>query len=124
MLGEDYSFSMRKNNISVYESKNLFLSFNGPFCPVSHKEMLISFAGARRFTVGLFCFGYLSDSRANDRRLNLAHGSVLKGAAGESQLKGAVPLAREPWSTDGAIRVGGIAVGIFLGVFRQIIFFV
>ena len=47
---------MRNNNISFYEPKNLFLPFNGPFCPISHIEILKSFAGARRFTVGLFSF--------------------------------------------------------------------
>lgn len=43
-------------NICYYESKNLFLSFNGPFCPNSHRILLKSFAGARLFTAGLFLF--------------------------------------------------------------------
>lgn len=41
-------------NIWNYEPENLFLSFKGPFCPISHKHLLKSLAGARRFTVGLF----------------------------------------------------------------------
>lgn len=50
---------LRISKISFYASKNLFLSFNGPFCPISHNEILKSFAGAWRFTVRLFLFNPL-----------------------------------------------------------------
>lgn len=67
-------FVQRKIEISYYESNNLFLSFNGPFCPVSHKEILISFAGARWFTTGLFLFPK-SDNNGNERQSHLNSGA-------------------------------------------------
>lgn len=53
-------FVARNDNICIYESKNLFLSFNGPFSPNFHKEILTSFAGSRRFSVGIFLCPYSS----------------------------------------------------------------
>lgn len=81
-------------NFRIYDTNNLFLSFSGPFCPISHKFLLKSFAGARRFTVGLFYFGYLPDSGANDPRLCLTHERVLEGAVGDSGFKGTLRVAR------------------------------
>jgi hypothetical protein len=68
MLSEGYSFKVRKIEISYYEPKNLFLSFNGLFCPFSHKERLISFAGAAGFAGGFFY------------SINRAWGKVTQGA--------------------------------------------
>lgn len=65
-LTEQYIFMLRISNISFYASKNLFLSFNGPFCPISHNEILKSFAGAWRFTVRLFLFNPLFIKRLRD----------------------------------------------------------
>src|ERR1700734_210962 len=107
MLLKHYSFMPRNFNTCYYEPNNLFLSFNGPFCPNSHRIILKSFAGARRFTGGLFCFGYLPDSGANDPRLIGAQECELKEAVGETRSKETVPVARERRSTNGAIRAGG-----------------
>src|ERR1700744_445850 len=116
-------FVVRNFNTCFYEPNNLFLSFNGPFCPISHRILLKSFAGARWFTTGLFCFGYLLDSGANDPRLIGAQECELKEAVGETRAKETVPVAREHRSTDGAIRVGGVAAVYFLRVGRKLFFF-
>jgi hypothetical protein len=78
--------------------------------------------GPRSFTTGLFCFGYLPDSGANDPRLIGAQERELKEAVGETRVKGTVPVARERRSTDGTIRVGGIVSVCFLGVERKLFF--
>jgi hypothetical protein len=59
-------FVPRNENTWYYAANNLFLYFNGLFCPISHKQVLTSFAGARRFTVGLFLFSLLIANKLRD----------------------------------------------------------
>lgn len=51
--------------------------------------------GPRSSTAGLFYFGYLSDSGANDPHLCLTHERVLEEAVGDSGFKGALRVARK-----------------------------
>jgi hypothetical protein len=115
-------FVVRNLNTCYYVKKDLFLLFNGRICPISHNQVLNSFAGVWRVTAGLFCFGYLPDSGANDPRLIGAQERELKEAVGETRVKGTVPVARERRSTEGTIRVGGIVSVCFLGVGRKLFF--
>lgn len=115
-IKEIVMFAELKQIYTYYGQKSLFLSSSVRLRANSHKRYIKVLANwAAWFTTGLFCFGYLPDSGANDPRPNLAQGSVLRGAVGETRLKGAVPVTRECRSTMGAIRVGGIADSIFLG---------
>lgn len=106
---------MRNNNISFYEPKNLFLSFNGPFCPISHNEILKSFAGARRFTVGLFSFHKSSLGQSHTRRCDLSEnrheGEVLRvSVAVDETFSGDSHTNRLP----GSVTVGSVSQGVFI----------
>jgi len=102
----------------------IFVQSHRQFRRVSHTffSLFHLAVGPRSFTTGLFCFGYLSDSGANDPRLIGAQECELKEVVGETRSKETVPVAREHRSTNGAIRVGGIAVVCFLRVVRKLFF--
>lgn len=115
-------FVEQNSKISLNAEKYLFSPIDGRHSRAIPFNRLLNFARAAWFTKGLFCFGYLLDSGANDPRLFGAQECELKEAAGETRAKETVPVARERRSTDGAIRVGGIAAVCFLRVGRKLFF--
>lgn len=105
-------------NNSTNGENNLFShstsSVSGQFL---HFEYFVLSKGRVISSRGFFRFGFLPDSGAKDLRLIGVHEHELKDAAGETRAKETVPVAKKRRSTNGAIRVGGIA-GMFPGVDR------
>lgn len=102
-------FVSLKYFLPIYEPKSLFLLLSVRLRTISIFGIKVLANWAAGFTWGLFYFGYLLDSGANDPRLFGAHECELKDAAGETRAKETVPVAKKHRSTNGAIRVGGIA---------------
>lgn len=117
---------LRNSNTCYYVKKDLFLLLNGRFCPIFHSQVLNSFAGAAWFTTGLFCFGYLPDSWANDQRLCLTQEGVLEGAVGDSGFKGSLLVAKKPGGVDNWLYDSGnvvdsfptVSFGLFLNKYK------
>lgn len=116
-------FVSLKYFLPIYEPNSLFLSLSARLWANSIFGIKVLANWAAGFSRGLFYFGYLLDSRANDLRLFGAHECELKDAAGETRAKETVPMAKKHRSTNGAIRVGGIASMFPEVCLEKIIFF-
>lgn len=107
--------SLKLNNC-INDEKILFLRILGRLWSISFFEYLVLANWAAWFTTGLFCFGYLPDSWANDQRLCLAQERVLEGAVGDSGFQGTLPVATKPGGFDNWLHDSGDVVDSFPSV--------
>lgn len=119
MLLEYYSFMWLEFNklIKVADFGKIitFVSLRRQSCRSIHTFFSLFGLATRASctTTGLFCFGYLLDSRANDLHLCLTQERVLEGAAGDSGFKGILPVAMKLGGFDNWLYDSGNVVDPF-----------
>jgi len=113
-----------KSFIQFYEQKNLFLSISVRLRTFSHKWNKDLAIRAAYIRTGLFCFGHLSDSRANDRHLKWTPRGEAVGSDRGISVSRHAAATREWRNTDGTIRLDGLVYSIFLRCRTNLFFFV